>query len=497
MERKKRILIIADSIKRMTGYATVATNIIARLSEKYDIAQLGLADVPLPVKYNIDYYSMTKIHKKCCGRDKVIEYVPKGQTKIQYLKMDKGVPLHENQSPCIKGGNDNNDNYGYLSVYFVVQHFKPDIVVPINDVWGLYNICHLRNRRCFKLVPYMAIDSECMFPQIMVPNPQVKLPPVDAVATISDADRTVLFTNWAHKVVNRTARILKGRDLDRMTTIPHGVDNRLWRPLDNKEELREKYFGIKDTPNKKIFLIGSVARNQPRKRLDGAIQTLRLLMDKYEGKGNVEYRLYFHCAIEDRLGWPLPWLARWYEVDKRVVFDKNLRPGAGPSTEMLNEIVNCFDAHISLTNSEGWHLPALETIAAGIPNIITNYSAHADWGKDALMLCKVAAIEHEPRTGFIKAIADVNDAAKKIHLLASSPKFKEEWVKKGLKLANKLDWDNVCVKWDELFDSIDVSDLAPNRYEDPVMMDPQIQDFSLKYFPKEEDRYNPDAQKQL
>jgi hypothetical protein len=140
-------------------------------------------------------------------------------------------------------------------------------------------------------------------------------------------------------------------------------------------------------------------------------------------------------------------------------------------------------------------LPALETIAAGIPNIITNYSAHADWGKDALLLCKVAAIEHEPRTGFIKAIADVNDAAKKIHLLASSPKYREEWVKKGLKLARKLDWTNVCDKWENLLDSIDVSDLMLNRYEDPVVADPSIQDFTLTNFPTE--RVSADVQEQI
>lgn len=860
MERK-RILIISDSHKRMTGYSTVATNIMERLANKYEMAQLGLADVPAPVKYPIHYYAMAKDHDKCCARGKVIEYVAKGDTRVQFLKMTKGVPLHENQSPCIKGVNDGNDNYGYISVYFVVQHFRPDIVLPINDVWGLYNICHLRNRRCFKLAPYMAVDSDCQFPQIQVPNPKVKLPPVDSIATINNADLTILFTEWAYKVLNKTGRILTGKDLERTTIIPHGVDNRIWKPLDNRAELREKYFQIKDHPNKKIFLIGSIARNQPRKRLDGAIQTLKVLMDKYEMKKDIEFRLYFHCAVEDRLGWPLPWIARWYGVQDRVAFDKNLRPGMGPSNEQLNEIANCFDAHLMLTNSEGWcepegtlivtnsgikpiekiqkdeivishtgkekrviqplsreydgrligfkylgnsstvwftpnhrllvanprlerewvpanfvnkkhylcfpkpqtkeidttidvnaiiarysdydnvvvkddmlivpktrsrpfpaklvltedlaelfgnyvaegscghggiklsinktsdeiirknaynfaekyslicsshimdrnrenvnitskilsaffksfnngahrkripleifdilknnkalckqfingafegdgycssknglvyttvseelayqikylfttlgmyskiystkrkehrdsfvvqiqdyktlvkcktfvsklkdiniekksdntfieeddeyfyipirkeyskeyngtvynlsveddesyiaegvavHncLPALETIAAGVPNVITNYSAHADWGKDALLLCKVAAIEHEPRTGFIKAIADVNDAAKKLHLLASSPRYREEWSKKGLKLAKKLDWDNVCKLWEQVLDNVDVSDLSPNRYDDPVMTDPSMPDFTLSHFPK-------------
>lgn len=489
MAEKKRILIISDSVKRKTGYATVAKNIIKRLQDKYEIAQLGLADIPTPVPYDIHYYSILKDHPdRCCKKGKVIEYTQKGANTIQYLKIDKGVPLHPDQNQCRAGSNEGNDNYGYISVYFVVQHFKPDIVLPINDVWGLYNLIHLRNRKCFKLVPYIAIDSECMFPQIEVPNPNVKLPPVNAIQTVMNSDYPVVFTNWAQEVLNKTSRTMTGTDLQKMYTIPHGVDTSIWKPISEERrlELRKQFFKIE---NDKTFLIGAVARNQPRKRLDALFPVLRILIDKYEKKTGKIFKIYFHCSIEDKLGWPLPWLAQYYGVLDRCIFDKNLKPGEGPTEEELNERVNCFDAHVVLANSEGWALPALETLAAGVPNIWPNYSAHADWGKDTIYLCKIAAYEHEPRTGFIKAIADVNDCAHKINLLASSKKFLSEWSNKGVKLGLKLDWDNVSRKWEELLDSIDLSSLASNRYEDPFVSDPTVQDFNLKYFPKPEEEY--------
>lgn len=485
---QKKILIISDSVKRKTGYSTVARNIIKKLQDRYEIAQLGLADIPTNVPYNIHYYSMLKNHDKCCKRGKVIEYYPRGSKNVQYLKLEKGVPLHDNQIECKSGGNDGNDNYGYISVYFVVQHFRPDIVIPINDVWGLYNLVHLRNRKCFKLMPYIAIDSECMFPQIEVPNPNVKLPPVNAIHTVENSDYPVVFTDWAQKVLNKTARAMMGKDLKKMYTIPHGVDASVWKPIDKQKrtELRKKFFNI---DSDKIFLIGAVARNQPRKRLDALMPVLRTLIDKYEKKIGKTFKLYFHCSLEDKLGWPLPWLAQYYGVLDRCIFDKNLKPGEGPTEEELNDRVNCFDAHVVLANSEGWALPALETLAAGIPNIWTDYSAHADWGKDAIYLCKVAAFEHEPRTGFIKAIADTNDCAHKLSLLAGSKKFWEEWSEKGIKLGHKLDWANVTKMWEDLIDSVDVSDLDPGRYDEPFMADPTIQDFSLKYFPKPEEEY--------
>lgn len=479
---KRRVLFIADSVKRKTGYATVARNIISRLvkSGKYEIAQLGLADIPSPVDLPIHYYSMVKNHQKCCNRDRAIEYVSPNDPTVKILKLDPKVPLHENQAPCVKGEPEGNDNYGYISTYFVIQHFHPDIVIPINDIWGLYNISHLRNRRCFKFIPYMAIDSECMFPQIELPNPSVPLPPIDPMQVISNTDKCVVFTDWAQSVIHKLADMVVKPRATNMVTIPHGVDNTLWRPLDNRGELRKKYFNL----DSRVILIGSIARNQPRKRLDAVMQTMRYFIDHFEKDRKI--MAYFHCAVNDRMGWPLPWLARYYGIEDRCIFDPRLQPGVGPTEEQLNEIANCFDVHLSLTNSEGWHLPALETLAAGVPTVITKYSAHADWGKGALILSKVAAYEHEPRTGFIKAIADVADAAKHINLVAGSNIYAKEWQDKGLKLAKKLDWNNVCIKWETLLDSIDLSDLRDNRYEDPFVSDPNAPDFTLTTFPKDE-----------
>jgi glycosyltransferase involved in cell wall biosynthesis len=176
-------------------------------------------------------------------------------------------------------------------------------------------------------------------------------------------DKCIVFTDWATDVINKTCRIVtNGKELKNITTIPHGVDTNIWKPLSEEQikNARKKYFGINDN----TFLVGSVARNQPRKRLDGLMMTLKKFVDKYETKDR-KIRCYFHCSLQDNIGWDLQWLSAWYGIMDRVIFDKNLQPGIGPTEEQLNEIVNCFDAHVSLTNSEGWHLPALETAAAG------------------------------------------------------------------------------------------------------------------------------------
>jgi len=482
----KKILIVSDSIKRKTGYATVARNILKNLipTGKYQFAQLGLADVPSQIEFKeLDYYSQLKDHSKCCGKGVVIEHRSKNGPELTYLTLTPNVDPHPDQRVCIKGANVPQDHYGYDSVYFVIQHFRPDIVIPINDIWGLYNITHLRNRPCYKFVPYLAIDSECMFPVLNPPEGRPGLPPIEPVQVIGSTDKTVVFTDWAQSVVNRTCEVVtEGKHLSNMVTIPHGVDTDIWTPLPDDTK---KYFQIEE--NDGTFLITSIARNQPRKRLDATFQAMRIFIDKYEDKKR-PIKCYFHCSLEDQMGWDLQWLASYYGVEERCIFDPRLKPGVGPTDEQLNEIVNCGDVHMVLPNSEGWYLPGLETAAAGIPNIATRYSAHADWGKDTLLFCKIGAWEHEPRTGFIKAIADVEDAARQLKLLYSSKEMRKDYSKRGIKLGKKLSWPNVCKKWEELLDSIDTSDLIPDRYDQDEykVEDTSTQQFNLKYFPRGE-----------
>ena len=495
---KKRILIISDSIKRRTGYSTVARNIIERLvaTEKYEIAQLGFSDIPIPVGLPIHYYSQLKNHNDCCKKGMVIEYVSSDSPQIKFLVPQIGdncqVQEHPDTNMCIKGPPIMQDHYGYDSSYFVIQHFKPDIVIPINDIWGLYNLNHLRNRSCYKFLPYLAIDSDCLFPMLQPPEPRPGLPNIDTIRTIGSANKTIVFTDWAKEVINKTCRLVTGgKELNNIEIIPHGVDTKIWKPLspEEKKANREKYFNIKDN----TFLIGCVARNQPRKRLDAIFMAMQKFINKGYEKMGRKIMCYMHTSLGDvQMGWDLQWLATYYGVADRIIFDKNLQPGMGPTDEQMNEIVNCFDVHMLLPNSEGWFLPALETAAAGVPNLVSNYSAHADWGKNTLMFCKIGAYEHEPRTGFIKAIADTDHAAHQLNLLYSSKPLCQDYSKKGVALGKKLDWDNVIKLWEKMIDEVDISDFKEDRYSQPEILPPKEaaqpqqnnSQFNLKYLPE-------------
>lgn len=482
---KKKILIISDAIMRSTGYSTVALNLIKELSDDFDIAQLGLADVPIDpkVKLPVNYYSVLKDHRQCCGRGILITYFNKETGETSHLVPNFNV--QKVKEYCPRGVNAPMDVFGQDSAFYVIQHYQPDIVIPINDVWALYSFNFLRNRKNFFFMPYLAVDSECFPVEIEVQKPG--LPPINTLQFLGATNKTVVFTEWAMKTINTTTMIaLQGKVPGNMEVIPHGVDTNVFKPLEGKRnELRERFFGIK--PDDNVFVIGSVARSQPRKRLDAVFQTLRIFIDKYEKPGRKAI-VHFHCAMKDNLGWNLPWLAQYYGVADRCIFDNKLAPGFGVPPQVLNEIFNAYDVHMLLTNSEGWGLPILETMAAGVPNVITDYSAHGDWATPAALKVKLSAKIHEVKTNHIKGIADIEHAAKQLSLLYNSDKMLREYQRKSLKLARELTWKNVCVRWKDLISNIDVSGFKDGRYDlnvikisaiQPIPSDPINEEFSL------------------
>ena len=142
---KKRILFIGDTYRLSTGYSTVISNIMLELLKdgNYEVAQLGLADRPVDPnspQIPIKYYATFKDHSRCCGRGQVIEYYDHANKTYDTLTPNLTVDSHPSKGFCPNGAPMNQDGFGQESCFFVIQHFKPDMVIAVNDVWGLYHL---------------------------------------------------------------------------------------------------------------------------------------------------------------------------------------------------------------------------------------------------------------------------------------------------------------------------------------------------------------------
>lgn len=153
--------------------------------------------------------------------------------------------------------------------------------------------------------------------------------------------------------------------------IEHGVDTKIYKPLNNVEELKAKY-GLAGK-----FVIGFVGRNQIRKMID------RLLLGFKEfSKDKPDVVLLLHTDLEPpQQGWSLKYLQWLYGIQDKLKLTKgdldiNSRQRIQPQN--MNEIYNLMDIFGYATGGEGFGLPALECQSAGIPLLMTNCTTALD-----------------------------------------------------------------------------------------------------------------------
>lgn len=156
--------------------------------------------------------------------------------------------------------------------------------------------------------------------------------------------------------------------------IPHGVKTNLFYPLNDEQKLKlrvkwSKKLGF-DLTNK--FIIGCVARNQPRKHMDRVLKSMSAF--SHFAKNNQDAILLLHCDPNDPAQvFPLKELAKRYRIENRVVYT-NMSALQGTPDDEMYEIYNLFDVKLDTTSGEGFGVTLIESMACGVPIIVTDYT---------------------------------------------------------------------------------------------------------------------------
>lgn len=148
--------------------------------------------------------------------------------------------------------------------------------------------------------------------------------------------------------------------------IPHAIDEEQFKPLSKEEKLQIRArYGI--APEK--FVVGTVARNQGRKMLDRTIKAFSLY-----AKENPNAILFLHTDPEDAAQvFHLPTLIQRYSLENRVRFS-GMRYYKGFDYKIMNEVYNVMDVFLLTTSGEGFGIPIIEAMSAGIPVLATDYT---------------------------------------------------------------------------------------------------------------------------
>jgi len=257
--------------------------------------------------------------------------------------------------------------------------------------------------------------------------------------------------NILKKIENPVAMSMFGQkqvkeyhDLD-VAHIPHGVNTELFfKVSDEQKEILKQKYGLNGK-----FVIGTVARNQPRKHLDRTLKTMRLLLDKMPNAV-----LFFHLDPDDLAQplWKIRSLIQKFGLENRVIFS-GMKAHQGFPASQMNEIYNVMDCFFLSTSGEGFGIPIIEAMACEIPVVATSYTTTPEiveqnnaglgvklTGVEKLDLFELNSVQYDliSMNGTLtgsweveRGLMDITDAVKQIEKLAKDNDLRDLMGKNG------------------------------------------------------------------
>jgi glycosyltransferase involved in cell wall biosynthesis len=338
----------------------------------------------------------------------------------------------------------NNHLYGKDTLYLALQDFKPNILITVGDYWMMDYLAQedyqkILKKINIKWIAYITVDSDSV--------------PIFFRGMFKSIDKVISPSKYGRFIIERDTGV-------KCDYIPFGFNSEIYKQVTEKEkdELKKKQgFGGK-------FVIGCVARNQDRKQLPRLVEAFSIF-----AKDKIDAVLYLHCDVNDPVN-----IIKNYS-DTRVFSllnsafmtflnneqnEKVFLPPfeynyiSGFKLNKMNEIYNMFDIHALSTTGEGFGLPIIESMACGIPNVITDFTTTKELlGETGDMRGYRVSVSDYIFAGYgsKRAIVSINDMAVGFNY------FYEMWKRNPLefkvyqdnciRFTKDYDWGIVIKKW--------------------------------------------------
>lgn len=292
--------------------------------------------------------------------------------------------------------------YGSYTIDKIVEDEKPDIIVGIEDVWAFDWV----GKKWFENIPvviWTTLDSTPILQQAFDLAPKV--------------DKFLVWASFAEEA-------MKKQGVNNVETVHGAIDLSSFKPLSNKEELKDK-FGLRDN-----FVVGFVFKNQLRKSVPNLLEGFKLFQKEHR---DAKLLLHTDWVVADNT-WDIPRYIKEKNIDPRSILatyicedcknydlknysGENIKCNCcgseklvtksnmfGVSEDELNEIYNIMDVYCHPFTSGGQELPIQEAKAAGLVTLVTEYSCGTDNCYPHQGGLPLSWVEYrEPFTQFIKA----------------------------------------------------------------------------------------------
>ena len=379
-EDRKPRVLVVSDAGMTTGYAKVAENICRRLVKR------GWDVRVLGIGYNGDPHNYP--YKIYPAVDPNTGGAPNGMTRIKDI----------------------------------IARLKPDVALIQDDSW---NVGHILDNMAalntmIPTVGYVAVDSENVRE--------------DVAMQLRNLRHAVCHTQFG------IDQLQKAGYNGPVSISPHGVDTYLYKRYD-RQESRE---GIPIPNVDKAFIWGSVAVNQPRKRLDLTIAYWSAWWKAAGSPGNAY--LYLHTNANG--SWDIKQLASYHGIRGRLYETHGGQ--VLPDGEMPT-LYNSFDAMISTAEGESFGIPLLEGMACGVPQIAIRCGGAPSWAGNAVYWVEPSYYQFTSnRSNTKRWIASEADFVNAMQSLYESAQLRDEYTKRGLALAATLKWDDAGEHFDKV-----------------------------------------------
>ena len=401
-----------------------------------------LADSPfLPTGYSNQGKLLAKYLRKQ-GHEILYFAVAYNGTDISYSRLPDGTTFDFR----IKG--EMQHSYFMNSIERELKEWKADILIIILDTFMLYPAILTKDLSPAKTIFWYPSDGGAGMPK-------------GCEAVLKKMDKAVAYSKFSQKQV---------KDYYGIDTpyIPLGTEPNRFYKLSNEEKnkLKAKYGLIGK------FVIGTVARNQPRKMLDRTFKAMYLIKDKIPNAV-----LFLHTDPNDPAqSFNMFELIKQYNLENRVCFS-GMQAHKGFDWAQMNEVYNTMDIFFLSTSGEGWGIPIIEAMSCEIPVAVTDYTTTAEIVKshNAGVGINLSGCEEVTNEEFFKdqkaydmkvmngtlmgswmverGLMDIQDACDKIVYLYKNPEIMKQMGLNGRKaVENEYDYDKHTAKpFEDLF----------------------------------------------
>ena len=320
--KKKKILLLSDDLRMSSGVGTMSKEIVMGTIDKYDWVQIAGA--------------------------------------IKHPEEGKAIDM--NQTMIEETGVTD----AYLKIYPTSGYGNPDLLREVMRIENIDAILHYTDPRFWGWLYHMEHELRQEIP-IFYYNIWDDWPaPKYNEFFYESCDLIMNISKQTHAIVQDVCTNKPRTEWD-STYVPHGINEKDFYPITEKEELLEmrkfKNQVIGNRPNDFVLLY--VNRNIRRKMVGDSLLAFQHFVNQLPPEKRSRVTYVMHTQPIDNNGTDLPKLIEHLMPEVNVVFSQQKL-----EAKQMNYLYNIADLTMNLASNEGFGLGTCESLMAGTPIIV-------------------------------------------------------------------------------------------------------------------------------